>query len=94
MNTKKMATAGLLKLLGLLLDKQLLEHIKTLVLAEWFTDATGTEKRAKVDAALRDVKGDLKEILAKAGTSLINTAIEIVVLYFNARQSELSLSHS
>jgi len=82
----KFITASLLKLIGMLMNDDLLLAIKNLVTAEFFSDKTGAGKKASVDSRLRELRGELGKVVAETSDYLINLAIEGVVAYLKARR--------
>lgn len=82
----KLITAGLLRLIGLMIDGKLLDHIKALVLVYINADElTGTEKKKAVTEELLALKDDLGAIVSQMAGWLLSTAIDIVHAYIVTR---------
>lgn len=79
----KLITAGLLNLIGLMVDGRLLDHIKALVLVYINADdLSGAEKKKAVTEALKD---DFGAIVSQMAGWLLSTAIDIVHAYIVTR---------
>ncbi len=89
--TNRVATTTILNILRIFVDSGLIKEIKELVISLWNArDAEGKplkgdDKKALVKKELADVKNVAFQFAENLSSFLINTTIEMVVLYFKVR---------
>lgn len=63
-----------------MITRDLFDHILEIVKAKTDTDLTGAEKRAAVQAEIKEIRGDLAGAVQATSSTVINLAIEAAVL--------------
>lgn len=82
---EKLITASLLQLIKLLVDSDIIDQIRQLVLSLWGDDKAGAAKKADVTRQLHDELGD---IVSDMAGWLLSTAIDVVHAYLATRMKQ------